>query len=181
MPDWKTTRSGGRCRGVCRRTASVLLAALGERAGEAGNGTISRRLGELAGLLAVDDAVLEFETRRRAVAAQAAADGTIPFYAEGHDDLVERAANLARRSPLPSWALAAAKEVLDQAEACTERRAAIVALHDDAAGLLAERSESGETRPRGWQVQVHPTHGTGGLCRLVGALRGGGQRLARRE
>ena len=133
-PEWREMS------GRLSANGRVLLAALGERAGEAG-GTISRRLGQLAGLLAVDDAVLEFETRRRAVAAQAAADGTIPFYAEGHDDLVERATNLARRSPLPSWALAAAKEVLDQAEACKERRAAIVALHDEAARLLAERTK----------------------------------------
>ena len=133
-PEWREMS------GRLSANGKVLLAALGARAGEAG-GTISERLGLLADLLAVDDAVLEFDTRRRAVAAQAAADGTIPFYAEGHADLVERATNLARRSPLPSWALAAAKEVLDQAEACKERRAAIVALHDDAVGLLAERSD----------------------------------------
>ena len=116
----------------------ALLAELGERAGEAG-GTISRRLGLLADLLAVDDAVLDFDTRRREVAA-AASGGTIPFYAEGHGDLVERATNLAKTPHLPAWALAAVKEVLDQAEACKERKAEIVTLHGSAAGLLAERS-----------------------------------------
>ena len=68
----------------------VLLTELGERAGEAG-GTISRRLGLLDDLLAVDDAVLDFDTRHREVAVRAAEDDTIPFYAKGHDDLVERA------------------------------------------------------------------------------------------
>ena len=133
-PEWREMS------GRLSENGKVLLAALGERVGEAGSG-LSRRLGELAVLLAVDDAVLEFETLRREVAARAATDGTIPFYAEGHDDLVEQATNLARRSPLPAWALAAAREVLDQAEACKERRAAIVALHASAAGLLVERSK----------------------------------------
>ena len=118
----------------------LLLAALGERAGEAG-GTISRRLGLLFDLLAVDDAVLEFDALRRAVAALAVAEKTIPFYAEGHGDLVERAAALARLSPLPAWALAAAREVLDQAEACEQRKAEIVALHGSAAGLLDDRTK----------------------------------------
>ena len=133
-PEWREMS------GHLSANGRLLLAALGERAGEAG-GTISRRLGVLAGLLAVDDAILDFETRRREVAARAAADGTISFYAEGHDDLVKRARELAGRSPLPAWALAAAKEVLDQAEACKERKAEIVALHASAAGLLGERTK----------------------------------------
>ena len=75
------------------------------------------------------------------MAARAEADGTISFYAEGHDDLVKRARELAELSPLPAWALAAAKKVLDQAEACEERKAAIVALHGSAAKLLDDRSK----------------------------------------
>ena len=75
------------------------------------------------------------------MAARAEADGTISFYAEGHDDLVKRARELAELSHLPAWAPAAAKKVLDQAEACEERRAAIVALRASAAGLLDDRSK----------------------------------------
>ncbi len=131
--DWRETSERLAANG------KVLLVELGERAGEAG-GTISRRLGEFADLLAVDDAVLEFDTLRREVAARAAAEGTIPFYAEGHDALVERATTLARLSPLPAWALAAAREVLDHAEAWEERKAAIVALHGMAVRLLDERT-----------------------------------------
>ena len=71
--------------------------------------------------------------------ARAATEGTIPFYAEGHDDLVERARELAKLSGLPAWALAAAKEVVAHAEACEERKAGIVALHVMAAGLLDDR------------------------------------------
>ena len=139
----------------------ALVAALGERAGEAG-GTISRRLGLLAELLAVDDAVLEFDTRRREVAAQAAADGTIPFYAEGHDDLVKRAANLAKMPHLPAWALPAAREVLAHAEACEERKASIVALHGSAAGLLVERSKlEDRARTAGGSEFTPPTELTG--------------------
>ena len=132
-PDWREMS------GRLAANGEGLLAALGERAGEAG-GTISRRVGLLDDLLAVDDAVLQFDTLRREVVARAAAEGTIPFYAEGHDDLVERARELARRSPLPAWALAAAREVLDHAEACEERKAAIVALHASATGLLEDRT-----------------------------------------
>ena len=168
-PEWREMS------GRLSANGKVLLAELGERAGEAG-GTISERLGLLADLLAVDDAVLDFDTLRREVAARAAADGTISFYAEGHDDLVKRARELAELSPLPAWALAVANEVLDQAEACKERKAEIVALHASAAGLLDERSEAGGPRPHGCRVRVHPAHGTGGLCRLVGALRGGARK-----
>ena len=133
-PEWREMS------GRLSANGKLLLAELGERAGEAG-GTISERLGLLADLLAVDDAVLDFDTLRREVAARAEADGTISFYAEGHDDLVKRARELAELSPLPAWALAVAMRVLDQAEACKERRAEIVALHASAAGLLDERSE----------------------------------------
>ena len=132
-PEWREMS------GRLSANGKVLLAELGERAGEAG-GTITERLGLLTNLLAVDDAVLAFETLRREVAERAAADGTLPFYAEGHDDLVERATNLAGRSPLPAWALAAAKEVLAHAEACQERKADIIALHASAAGLLDDRT-----------------------------------------
>ena len=132
-PVWRETS------GRLAANGKVLLTELGERAGEAG-GTISRRFGLLADLLAVDDAVLEFDTLRREVVARAAAEGTIPFYAEGHDDLVEGAANLAKSPHLPAWALAAAREVLDHAEACEERKAAIVALHGMAVRLLDERT-----------------------------------------
>ena len=133
-PEWREMS------GRLSANGKVLLAELGERAGEAGS-TISERLGLLSDLLAVDDAVLDFDTLRREVAARAEADGTISFYAEGHDDLVKRARELAELSPLPAWALAAAKKVLDQAEACEERRAAIVALRASAAGLLDDRSK----------------------------------------
>ena len=133
-PDWRETS------GRLAANGKVLLVELGERAGEAG-GTISRRLGLLDDLLAVDDAVLQFDTLRREVVARAAAEGTIPFYAEGHGDLVERARELARRSPLPAWALAAAKNVLEQAKACEQREAAIVALHASAVGLLDEHTK----------------------------------------
>ena len=87
-PEWREMS------GRLSANGKLLLAELGERAGEAG-GTISERLGLLADLLAVDDAVLDFDTLRREVAARAEADGTISFYAEGHDDLVKRARELA--------------------------------------------------------------------------------------
>ena len=133
-PEWREMS------GRLSANGKVLLAELGERAGEAGS-TISERLGLLADLLAVDDAVLDFDTLRREVAARAEADGTIPFYAKGHDDLVKRVRELAELSPLPAWALAAAMRILDQAEACEQREAAIVALNASAAGLLDDRSK----------------------------------------
>ena len=64
-PEWREMS------GRLSANGKLLLAELGERAGEAG-GTISRRLGLLADLLAVDDAVLDFDTLRREVAARAA-------------------------------------------------------------------------------------------------------------
>ena len=61
-PDWRE---------MSERLSSngkALLAALGERVGEAG-GTICRRRGRFAHLLAVDEAVLDFDTRRPEVVA----------------------------------------------------------------------------------------------------------------
>ena len=151
----------------------ALLAALGDRAGEAG-GRVARDLHLLAQLLAVDDAVLDFDTRRREVVARAAAEGTIPFYAEGHDVLVERAMKLAKRSPLPAWALAAAKEVVAHAEACEERKAEIVALHASAVGLLDERRKlEDRARTAGRSRLTPPTELAGyanwlGRCEEVG-------------
>ena len=133
-PEWREMS------GRLSANGKVLLAELAERAGEAG-GTITERLGRLADLLAVDDAILDFDTLRREVAERAASDGTLPFYAEGHGDLVKRATTLAELSPLPAWALAAAREVLAHAEACQERKADIIALHASAAGLLDERTK----------------------------------------
>ena len=133
-PEWQEMS------GRLSANGTLLLAKLGARAGEAGS-TIFERLGLLADLLAVDDAILDFDTLRREVVARAASDGTIPFYAEGHGDLVKRATTLAELSPLPAWALAAAREVLAHAEACQERKADIIALHASAAGLLDERTK----------------------------------------
>ncbi len=150
-PDWREMS------GRLAANGEVLLAELGERAGEAG-GTISRRLGKLADLLAVDDAVLDFDTRRREVEARAAADDTIPFYAEGYDGLVERARKLTERSPLPAWALASAREVLDHAEAWEERKAAIVALQASATRLLDERTTlEDRARTAGPPLFIPPT------------------------
>ena len=131
-PEWREMS------GRLSANGKLLLAELGARAGEAG-GTISERLGRLTDLLAVDDAVLEFETLRREVAKRAATDGAISLYVEGHDDVVKRATSLAKGMRLPSWALAAVKEVLDEAEACEERKEEIVALHNMAIELWEER------------------------------------------
>ena len=150
-PEWQEMS------GRLSANGTLLLAELGARAGEAGS-TISERLGLIADLLAVDDAVLDFDTLRREVAARAVADGTISFYAEGHDDLVKRARELAELSPLPAWSLAAAKEVLDQAEACEQREAEIVTLHASAAGLLDERTKlEDRARTAGGSAFTPPT------------------------
>ena len=83
-PDWRARSA--------RLTANgeALLADLGARAGDAG-AAIREALARLPALHALDDAHRAFETLRDEVNAQAAAAGTIPYYAEGHNALLESA------------------------------------------------------------------------------------------
>ena len=118
----------------------ALLADLGAQAGDAG-GEIRDGLGRLPALHALDDAHRAFESLRDEVAARAAAEDTIPYYAEGHDALLESARALAVMADLPTHALEAAGEVIAEAEACERRRAEIDALRAEATVLLKERGE----------------------------------------
>ena len=118
----------------------ALLAELGARAGDAG-GEIRDGLGRLPALHALDDAHRAFETLRDEVTARAAAEDTIPYYAEGHDVLLDSARALAGMADLPAHAREAAGEVIAEAEACERRRAEIVALRAEATALLKERGE----------------------------------------
>ena len=116
----------------------ALLAELGARAGDAG-GEIRDGLGRLPVLHALDDAHRAFESLRDEVAARAAAEDTIPYYAEGHDALLQGARALAATADLPAHALEAAEEVIAEAKACERRRAEIVALRAETLRLLEER------------------------------------------
>ena len=118
----------------------ALLAELGARAGDAG-GEIRDGLGRLPALHALDDAHRAFETLRDEVTARAATEDTIPYYAEGHDALLESAKALAGMADLSAHARQAAGEVIAEAEACELRRAEIVALFAEATALLKERGE----------------------------------------
>ena len=109
---------------------TVLLAEHGGRAGEDG-ARIAERLDRLSGLLALDDEVLAFETLRLEVNARAAAAGTAPYRAEGHDGLVERARALAGFAELPAHMREAAEEVIADA--------GIGALFDETDRLVDER------------------------------------------
>ena len=95
----------------------------------------------LTALHALDDAHRAFETLRDEVTARAAAEDTIPYYAEGHDALLESARTLAAMADLPAHAREAAGEVIAEAEACELRRAEIDALRAEATRLLKERGE----------------------------------------
>ena len=118
----------------------ALLAELGARAGDAGE-EIRDGLGRLPALHALDDAHRAFETLRDEVTAWAAEEDTIPYYAEGHDALLESARALAAMADLPAHAREAAGEVIAGAEACERRRAETDALRAEATGLLEERGE----------------------------------------
>ena len=131
-PDWRARSA--------RLTANgeALLAEMGARAGDAG-GEIRDALARLAGLHTVHDAHRTFETRRDEANEQAAAAGTILFYAEGHGTLLESARVLASMANLPEHAREAAAEVIAEAAACEKRRAEIDTLPAEAADLLAKR------------------------------------------
>ena len=117
----------------------LLLEELGARAGEAG-ARIAGYLDRFDALLLLDDTVPLFEALHREVLERAASAGTIPFYAEGHDQLLELARALARQEVVPPPVMAAAELVIAEAEACEARRAEVAALVDEAGRLSAERA-----------------------------------------
>ncbi len=118
----------------------ALLEDAGERAGEAGP-RIAERLEDLDALLVLDDAVVKFETVRDDVNRRAAEAGTIPFYADGHDELLEVAHALSEYRLLPTGIQAAVEEVIAGAAAGERRREGIAAFRDETAGLVQEHDE----------------------------------------
>ena len=86
-----------------------------------------------------DAAVVGFEARLREVNAAARTAGTIPFYAGGHGDLLERARAVAGLPHPPPRIAASAGEVIEDAGACERRRGEIEALRGETARLLGER------------------------------------------
>ncbi len=117
----------------------ALLEEAGERAGEAGP-KIAERLDRLAETLLVDDGVLQFLEALQDVRERAKAAGTIPYYAEGHDRLLEMVHALAPHRIVPSQVRAAVDGVIAEAAACEEREAELVALGEEAAALRDERA-----------------------------------------
>ena len=130
----------------------ALLEDAGARAGEAGR-RLAGRLEDLDALLVLDDAVLRFETVRADVNRRAKAAGTIPFYADGHGELVEVAHALSGYRLLPSGIRAAVEEVIAEAAACEQRIGDIAAFRDETAGLVGEHGElearAGDEPPTG--------------------------------
>ena len=118
----------------------LVLEELGARAGEAG-ARISERLAGFLEILALGDAVPRFEALRLEVEERARAANTIPFYAEGHDELLELARALARQEVVPPPVMAAAEHVIAEAEACEARRAEVAALADEVGRLRNARIE----------------------------------------
>ena len=88
-----------------------------------------------------DAAVRRFETLRREVGERAAAAGTIPFHAEGHDELLELARALSATGGPPAPIRSAVEETIAEAEAREKRRAGIAALRDETARLVEEHGE----------------------------------------
>ena len=118
----------------------ALLEDAGERAGEAGQ-RIAERLEDLDALLVLDDAVVKFETVRAEVNRRAAEAGTIPFYADGHEELLEVAHALSEYRLLPAGIRAAVEEVVAGAADCERRREEIAAFRKETAGLVEEHDE----------------------------------------
>ena len=133
-------------------SGEALVEDLGERAGDAGR-RIPERLERLTAVLALDDAIDRFETLRREVRERARKAKTIPFYADGHDGLLEQARALVQSADLPAHVRAAAEEVIADAGTCAARRAEIGAFREGVAALLLERQKlekrAGDDPPTG--------------------------------
>ena len=125
-PDWRDTA------GRLLSNGEALIEGLGEHTGDAGR-RILECLERLTVILALDDAIDRFETLRREVCERAEADGTIPFYADGHDGLLEQARALVLSADLPAHVRDAVKEVIADAGIC--------AFHEEVAALLLERQK----------------------------------------
>ena len=133
-PDWRDMA------GRLLSNGEALIDGLGEHTGDAGR-RILERLERLSVILALDDAVYRFETLRREVYEWAEAAGTIPFYADGHDGLLEQARALVLSAALPAHVRAAVEEVIADAGTCAERHVEIGAFREEMAALLVERRE----------------------------------------
>ena len=131
----------GEWRGMADRLrangAAVLAHPAIRSAGTAG--PIARRLDRLSSLLDLDDTVLAFETLRGEVAEWAEAAGTVPFHAEGHDELLRQARALAEMPRLPAWLRQVVDATIADAEMYEDLCAEIRALRNDTARLLEER------------------------------------------
>ena len=121
-----------------RANGPAVLAHPAIRAAEAA-GAIARRFDRLSSLLDLDDAVIAFETLRGEVIARAEAAETVPFHAEGHDELLRQARALAEIDRLPAWLRPVVDATIADAEMYEGLCAEIGALRDDTARLLEER------------------------------------------
>ncbi len=122
------------------KNGRLVLEALGPRAGEAG-ARIAACLDRFDALLRLDDTVPLFEALRREVEERARLANTIPFYADGHDELLELARALASQEIVPPSVMAAVNLVIAGAETGETRRAAVAALIDEAGRLSEERAQ----------------------------------------
>ena len=127
-PDWREMAAR-----LAGNAAAVIAAADGAA------GAIERRLEDLRGLLARDDASLAFETRRIDIEARAGAANTIPFHCEGYDDLVRQARDLIPLTAPDTYMRGAAEAVIADHDACEKRHEEIGALRDAAAACLVAR------------------------------------------
>ena len=132
--DWRATAER------LAKNGRLVLEALGPRAGEAG-ARIAACLDRFDALLLLDDTVPRFEALRREVEKRARSANTIPFYAEGHDELLELARALAAQEIAPPSVMAAVNLVIAGAETGETRRAAVAALIDEAGRLSEERAQ----------------------------------------
>ncbi len=131
--------------------AAAVVAVAGRAAGAAD--AISERIDDLGRALVVDDAALAFEMLRIEIDALAEAAGTIPFYCEGHEELVGRARELVPLTAVDTYMREAAGAVIEDHEACEKRHREIATLRAEAAACVADRAglerAAGERPPAG--------------------------------
>ena len=165
-PDWRDTA------GRLLSNGEALIEDLGKQAGDAGR-RIRERLDRFTAVLALDDAIDRFETLRREVRERAEAAGTIPFYADGHDGLLEQARALVLSADLPAHGTGRGRRRHCRCRhlrgaACEDR---CVPRRRGSASVGA--SEAGETRRRRAPGEA------GRPCRLVEAVQRGRRAVAR--
>ena len=111
------------------------------------SGAITGCLGTFREAREGDEASTRFEALRREIHERAAAENTIPFHVDGHDDLVRQARLLAAMKNVPEQVRSSARAVIAHEAQARDRQGRVLA-------LAAEAPAGCSTATAGWRLGI---------------------------